>query len=174
MTSAGVILGTAAYMSPEQAKGRPVDKRADIWAFGCVLFEMLTGRPVFAGDTIPETLAAVMRDEPHSISCRRRRRLSSGRCWRAASNAIPKRRLRDIGEARIALDDAVARPGAVVAQPREAPAAGAGRRLLQRAVPWIITVAALAAAVLFAMRRRRRRHRRVSSSKSLRLPIHSF
>ena len=64
MTRAGVILGTAAHMSPEQARSRPVDKRADIWAFGCVLFEMLTGRPVFSGDTVTETLAAVMRDEP--------------------------------------------------------------------------------------------------------------
>jgi serine/threonine-protein kinase len=135
MTHAGVILGTAAYMSPEQAKGKPVDKRADIWAFGCVLFEMLTGRAVFAGDTITETLAAVMRDEPRldqlpAVTPPVVRTLLA-RCL----ERDPKRRLRDIGEARIALDDAVARPGAVVAQPREAPAAGAGRRLLPRAVP---------------------------------------
>ena len=61
-TQMGTIIGTAAYMAPEQAKGRPVDTRADIWAFGVVCFEMLTGKPVFAGETISETLAAVLRD----------------------------------------------------------------------------------------------------------------
>ena len=64
MTRAGVILGTAAYMSPEQAKGKPVDKRADIFAFGCVLYELLTGKRVFEGETIAETIAAVLKSEP--------------------------------------------------------------------------------------------------------------
>src|SRR5467141_2834112 len=64
MTLQGVILGTAAYMAPEQAKGRAVDKRADIWAFGVVLYEMLTGRMVFSGETVSETMAAVMMKEP--------------------------------------------------------------------------------------------------------------
>jgi serine/threonine-protein kinase len=64
MTAAGIILGTAAYMSPEQAKGRPADKRSDIWAFGCVLYEMLTGRRAFDGEDVSETLAAVLRGEP--------------------------------------------------------------------------------------------------------------
>jgi serine/threonine protein kinase len=59
----GVILGTPAYMSPEQAKGRPVDKRADIWAFGAVLYEMLTGRPAFSGDSTTEILGAVVLKE---------------------------------------------------------------------------------------------------------------
>ena len=63
-TGAGVILGTAAYMSPEQAKGRPADKRSDIWAFGCVLFEMLTGRRAFEGEDVSDTLAAVLRGDP--------------------------------------------------------------------------------------------------------------
>src|SRR5262249_23122766 len=63
-TNAGVILGTAAYMSPEQAKGRPVDKRADIWAFGCVVYEMLTGRRAFEGEDVSDTLAAILRDKP--------------------------------------------------------------------------------------------------------------
>src|SRR5262249_8667363 len=62
-TRAGVILGTPAYMSPEQARGRPVDKRADVWAFGAVLYEMLTGRPLFQGETVSDTLAAVLRAE---------------------------------------------------------------------------------------------------------------
>ena len=64
MTGAGVILGTAAYMSPEQARGKTVDKRADIWAFGAVLFEMLTGRRAFDGEDVGDTLAAVLRAEP--------------------------------------------------------------------------------------------------------------
>jgi len=64
MTMRGVILGTAAYMSPEQAKGKPVDRRADIWAFGCVLFEMLTGRRAFEGEDVSDTLASVLRAEP--------------------------------------------------------------------------------------------------------------
>jgi serine/threonine protein kinase len=64
MTQLGVILGTAAYMSPEQAKGRPADKRSDVWAFGCVLYEMLTGRRAFEGEDVSETLAAVLRGQP--------------------------------------------------------------------------------------------------------------
>ena len=64
MTQAGMILGTAAYMSPEQARGKPVDKRADIWAFGCVLYEMLTGRRAFDGEDVSDTLARVIEREP--------------------------------------------------------------------------------------------------------------
>jgi serine/threonine protein kinase len=63
-TLAGVILGTAAYMSPEQAKGRAADKRSDVWAFGCVLYEMLTGARAFQGDDVSDTLAAVLRGAP--------------------------------------------------------------------------------------------------------------
>src|SRR6266540_4362768 len=64
MTGIGTLLGTAAYMAPEQAKGRPADKRSDVWAFGCVLFEMLTGRRPFEGEDVSDTLAAVLRGEP--------------------------------------------------------------------------------------------------------------
>ena len=64
MTHAGMILGTAAYMSPEQARGKAVDKRADIWAFGCVLFEMLAGQSAFAGEGVSETMARVIEREP--------------------------------------------------------------------------------------------------------------
>ena len=63
-TQVGIIVGTAAYMSPEQARGQPVDKRTDIWAFGVVVYEMLTGLRLFAGDTVGDTLAAVIRAEP--------------------------------------------------------------------------------------------------------------
>ena len=64
MTGVGVMLGTAAYMSPEQAKGRPADKRSDIWAFGCVLYEMLTGQRAFEGEDVSDTLASVLKSEP--------------------------------------------------------------------------------------------------------------
>ena len=64
MTQAGLILGTAAYMSPEQAKGQPADKRSDVWAFGCVLYEMLTAKRAFDGEDVSDTLAAVLRSEP--------------------------------------------------------------------------------------------------------------
>ena len=102
-TQMGMILGTAAYMSPEQAKGRPVDRRADIWAFGAVLYEMLTGRRAFGGDDVTETLAAVIKDTPPydalpSGTPRRLRHLIA-RCL----DRDLKSRLRDIGEARIAL-----------------------------------------------------------------------
>ena len=69
MTQAGMILGTAAYMSPEQAKGRTVDKRSDIWAFGCVLYEMLTGRRAFEGDDVTDTLARVLRRSRTGARC---------------------------------------------------------------------------------------------------------
>jgi len=105
-TRAGLILGTAGYMSPEQARGRPVDKRADIWAFGVVLFEMLAGRNTFEGESVSDTLAAVLRadiewgllpaDTPPPV-----RRLLE-RCL----ERDPKRRLRDVGDAWLLLDGA--------------------------------------------------------------------
>ncbi|MFN8179786.1 MAG: protein kinase [bacterium] len=108
MTAAGVILGTAGYMSPEQARGHAVDKRADIWAFGVVLFEMLTGRRLFSGETVSDTLAAVLRHEPEwdslpaATSPRIRRLLH--RCL----ERDPKRRLRDIGDARLVIEEVLA------------------------------------------------------------------
>jgi serine/threonine-protein kinase len=100
-----MILGTAAYMSPEQARGRPVDKRADIWAFGAVLYEMLTGRRAFDGETVSDTIAAVLTrplelDALTGVSLALRRLLA--RCL----ERDPKLRLRDVGEARIALEAA--------------------------------------------------------------------
>ena len=94
-TGLGVILGTAAYMSPEQARGKPVDKRADIWAFGAVLYEMLTGERAFAGEDLSETLAAVIRDEPDlgRVPPQVRELLE------ACLQKDPMRRLRDVGDA---------------------------------------------------------------------------
>jgi Tol biopolymer transport system component len=106
-TQAGVLFGTAAYMSPEQAKGKTVDRRADIWAFGCVLYEMLTGKMPFRGETVTDTLAAVMRDEPDwsllPAKTPVRVRVLIQRCLQKD----PKQRLRDIGDARISLDEVV-------------------------------------------------------------------
>jgi serine/threonine protein kinase len=105
MTQAGVILGTAAYMSPEQAKGRPVDQRTDVWAYGCVLFEMLAGHPAFGGDNVTDVLASIVRDEPS---------------WDALPASVPPRltwllrrclakdpdeRLRDLGDVRLLLGE---------------------------------------------------------------------
>ena len=114
-TGAGVIMGTAGYMSPEQARGKPVDKRADIWAFGVVLFEMLTGKCIFEGETVSDTLAAVLRADidwrqlPAATPPKVRRLLQ--RCM----ERDPKRRLRDIGDAWIEIDapDEPAAPGTV-------------------------------------------------------------
>ena len=104
MTAMGLILGTAAYMSPEQAKGRLADKRSDVWAFGAVLFEMLSGQRAFKGDDVSDTLAAVLRQDvdwtalPASTPAPVRRLIA--RCL----ERDVKRRLRDIGEARIVLE----------------------------------------------------------------------
>jgi Tol biopolymer transport system component len=108
MTGVGVILGTAAYMSPEQARGHATDKRADIWAFGVVVFEMLTGNRLFKGETISDTLASVLKTDPDwgalpsAVSPRLRGLL------RWCLDKDPKRRLRDIGDARVQVEDLVA------------------------------------------------------------------
>jgi serine/threonine protein kinase len=94
-TRAGMILGTAAYMSPEQARGRKVDKRADIWAFGVVLYEMLTGRMLFEGEDLTETLASVMKDTPDLSAAPAPVR----RLLESCLQKEPKKRLRDIGDA---------------------------------------------------------------------------
>src|SRR5262245_15372026 len=107
MTGVGVILGTAAYMSPEQARGRTADRRSDVWSFGCVVFEMLTGRRAFGGEDVSDTLATVLKDEP---------------AWQRLPSSTPDNvhvllhrclqkdrgsRLRDIGDARLEIDAAI-------------------------------------------------------------------
>ena len=104
----GVILGTAAYMSPEQARGKAVDKRTDIWAFGCVLCELLTARQVFRGETLSDIIAVILEREPD---------------WKALPAATPpkirdllqrclqkdaQRRMRDLGDARLEIEDVLA------------------------------------------------------------------
>jgi len=103
-TQAGVILGTAAYMAPEQARGSAVDRRADIWAFGVVLYEMLTGKQPFAGETVSDTLAGVLKTEPDCGAIPAPLRRLVRRCL----DKNPKRRLRDIGEARVVIEDVLA------------------------------------------------------------------
>jgi Tol biopolymer transport system component len=110
MTDIGVILGTAAYMSPEQARGRSADRRADIWAFGCVLFEMLTGRAAFPADTLSDTIAAVLTREPDWNLVPTPVRPAIRRVLRKCLEKDPRQRLRDIGDVRMELDEALVAP----------------------------------------------------------------
>jgi len=154
-TRAGVILGTAAYMAPEQAAGTATDGRADVWAFGVVLHEMLTGRRLFEGETVSHVLASVLKDEPTweglppGLPPRVLELLR--RCLRKK----PKERLQAIGEARIALSEVLAAPAvpaAAAAAPADARPAPSGWR---GALPWAVAAIAVAAAVGVAMVARR-------------------
>jgi serine/threonine protein kinase/Tol biopolymer transport system component len=149
-TNQGVILGTPTYMSPEQARGQPVDKRTDIWAFGCVLFEMLTGRRAFAGDSVTDTLAHVIDHAPD---------------WRALPDTTPdvvrrllerclrkdvRQRLRDIADVRIEIDDAIAAPGG--SQPAVGDRTSQGRSRRWALAGWIAaTVLAIAVFVTWRL-----------------------
>ena len=138
-TQAGMILGTAAYMAPEQARGKAVDKRADIWAFGVVLFEMLTGRKLFEGETVSDVLANVLKQEvawdllpPVPAELRRLLR----RCL----VRDPRQRLHDVADARIALDDAIAE-GSGAQEPGPRLASGAGWNRLGWGVAALLAIA---------------------------------
>ena len=119
-TSDGAVMGTPGYMSPEQARGQVVDKRTDIWAFGCVLYEMLTGRVAFSGDTVSDTIAAVLGSEPAwdalPDGTPANVRLLLQRCL----DKDPKRRLRDLGDVRFELDEAGSHAAPGTRQPRPA------------------------------------------------------
>jgi eukaryotic-like serine/threonine-protein kinase len=120
-TREGAIFGTAAYMSPEQAAGKPADKRSDLWAFGIVLFEMLTARPVFAGETMSHVLAAVLTTEPDWTTLPAETPAPIRRLLRRCLEKDRKRRLESAADARLDIDDALAAPpagGRVVARPR--------------------------------------------------------
>ena len=116
MTQAGMILGTAAYMSPEQARGQAVDKRTDIWAFGCVLYEMLTGRAAFARDTLTDTLAAIVEREPDWTALPTVPPTITRLLHRCLEKDV-RRRLHDIADARIEIEDAVSNTMAEVVAP---------------------------------------------------------
>jgi len=146
-TQAGIILGTAAYMSPEQAKGKSVDRRADIWAFGCVLYEMLTGKMPFSGETATDTLAAVIRAEPAwsqlPVATPPAIRNLLQRCLKKDA----KQRLQSIGEARIAIEEALsgAPQGSSASSGISVPQISAPT--WRRALPWSIAALAVVAAV---------------------------
>jgi Tol biopolymer transport system component len=142
-TRAGVIMGTAAYMSPEQARGSVVDKRADIWAFGCVLLEMLTGRNTFKEKTVSDTLASVLRSDPNFEELPDDVPRTLDRLLRRCLEKDASLRLRDIGEARIAIDRILsgAEPEEAVTVV-EAPASSSRRWI------WITAAAVLVTAII--------------------------
>ena len=147
MTQAGVILGTAAYMSPEQARGKTVDKRADIWAFGCVLFEMLTGRRVFQQDEVSDTLALVLTKDPDWNAVPANTPASLQRLLRRCLVKDRSARLPDIGSARLEIDDALtelSHPG-----PDDRSTAATGSRT-RRSLVIAMAAILLTAAVLIA------------------------
>jgi Tol biopolymer transport system component len=141
MTQAGMIMGTAAYMSPEQAKGKTVDKRADIWAFGCVLYEMLSGRPPFTGETVSETLADVMKSEPPWKALPASVPANLSTVIRRCLVKDPRQRIRDIGDVRLALEGAFE-----TAAPQTTPSSAKGGRLV-----WMTSLAAVAVLGMIAL-----------------------
>ncbi|HYT73287.1 MAG TPA: protein kinase, partial [Vicinamibacterales bacterium] len=159
MTGAGMLLGTAAYMAPEQAKGREADKRSDIWAFGCVLYEMLTGRRAFEGEDVTETLAFILTKEPDWSALPARTPAPVRRLLRRALQKDYTRRLESAADSRLEIDDALASGTVDAGTPT--------RRSV--AVPWMAAVAAalvlgaLAGAWLVAQFRPARADERVLS-----------
>jgi len=131
-TGAGVILGTAAYMSPEQARGKAVDKRADIWSFGCLLYECLTGQQAFAGETVSDMIARILQGEPdwNALPAQTPERIRG--LLRRCLEKDARRRLRDIGDARIEIEDVQA----VRTSSSSIAAAGAASKGARRAFEW--------------------------------------
>ncbi|HEY6214347.1 MAG TPA: protein kinase [Vicinamibacterales bacterium] len=151
-TEAGLILGTAAYMSPEQAKGRAVDKRADIWAFGVVLYEMITGRRGYLAEDVSETLAAVLTRDVDWTALPPDTPPRLQQLLRDCLVRDPKQRLRDIGEARRVLERLMS--GAPDPASTIAIAAAPPAPVWKRALPWTIAAAAVAIAIGLALTRR--------------------
>ncbi|PYR66299.1 MAG: hypothetical protein DMF88_16790 [Acidobacteria bacterium] len=133
------ILGTPAYMSPEQARGKPLDKRTDIWSFGCVLYEVLTGRQAFAGETVSDRIASILEREPGWEALPDTTPITVRRLLQRCFEKDPRRRVRDIGDARIELDDALA--GRAIGTP-------VARRAGRERVAWIASALVTAVAVL--------------------------
>jgi len=146
-TQAGVIMGTAGYMSPEQAAGQPVDKRADIWAYGVVLWEMLTGRPLFEGETVSHTLADVLRAEIDLNALPPGTPAVARTILRRCLDRKLKTRLRDIGEARIAIDEYLANPAEAEAEAK--PQAATRKPMAWMAATGVLAVAAIALGILY-------------------------
>jgi eukaryotic-like serine/threonine-protein kinase len=145
-TQPGMILGTAAYMSPEQAKGQRVDRRCDIWAFGCVLYEMLAGRKAFEGETISDVLAAVIRAEPDWTALPGTTPQSIQRLIRRCLQKDLRQRQRDIGDVRITIEETISGVGEGSALPGASTVQREPRGLPYRALPWVLA----ATTILFA------------------------
>ena len=126
LTRAGAVLGTAAYMSPEQARGQEVDRRADVWAFGCLLYAMLAGRRAFGGETSPVTLAAVLRSEPDWSALPREVPPSVRKLLRRCLEKDPERRLRGAADIRLEVEEALEARRRRGTPPRDADGAGPG------------------------------------------------
>jgi serine/threonine protein kinase/Tol biopolymer transport system component len=140
-TSAGLILGTAGYMSPEQARGKSVDRRSDIWSFGCVLYEMLTGRPVFdAGETVSDAVAAILTREPEWNRLPAQAPEPIRRLLRRCLEKDPDRRLHHIADARLEIADSMSASSA-----DDTVATRAVRPLWIRFLPWAVAAAAVVA-----------------------------
>ena len=141
LTRTGAVIGTLAYMSPEQARGNRADKRVDIWAFGVVLYEMLTGRHAFQGETTSDTLAAVLKSDPNWDALPANLPANIRKLLRRCLEKDPQLRLRDIGEARIAIEETLS--GEDSEAPVSAPAESAmgtsplQQPIWQRALPWL-------------------------------------
>ena len=142
MSQLGVVLGTAAYMAPEQAKGKPIDKRVDIWGFGCVLFEMLTGRKPFDGEGVTDVLVAIVRDEPHWALLPAETPPPLRTLLRRCLQKDRRERLPDIGAARIELKDLIAGGPAFQRTP-----ASSGARRRAAILPWALFALSVLAAV---------------------------
>ncbi len=143
-TELGVILGTAAYMAPEQAKGRAVDRRADVWAFGVVLYEMLTGRRAFGGEDVTEVMAAVIRDTPDLDALPAGTPPAVLRLLRRCLEKDPRKRLRDMGDAGVELDEAMSGKGDDRAPAAAEAAVGSSARSPIALVAGAVLVASLA------------------------------
>ncbi len=170
-TAAGIILGTAAYMSPEQARGKPVDKRTDVWAFGCVLYEMLAGKRAFDGETVTDVLAAVLTREPDWAALPEQTPGAARKILRRCLQRDPRLRLHDIADARLDLEELGA-PGAssssaqspfeektALPSPTAGRSASASRergskKNLSFFLPWAIAVACAAVLGALALRAR--------------------
>ena len=144
----GLIAGTTAYMSPEQARGKTVDKRSDIWAFGCVLYEMLTGQPTFGGDTPSDTIAAILEHKPDWSALPPQTPPNIRRLIERCLEKDVRRRLRDIGDARLEIEEAL-HPDAIVSQPDVRPT----RRSVWAAVGLAVLMVAIGGAVLWQAQR---------------------
>ena len=129
-THAGIILGTAAYMSPEQAAGKPVDRRSDLWALGVVVMEMLTGRPVFAGETVSHVLASVLKSDPDWTALPDGTSPAIRRMLRRCLEKDRRRRLESAADARLEIEEALAAP---IGEARARSAASSARPVAPRA-----------------------------------------